>query len=612
MAGGTVGERITAREELTRRACSLAMKAHWSSAGKPYICEKARSSSSEVIFAFSGSWESGEWFAHKPFGETKIKAELFPSLKTIGSNQAAGVNEAFLRRFEAVLANSSLTNEVEKAAAEKKQTVFTGHSSAAPIAIFAALWLLEKQRHTCGIPPDCITFGSPLVGDWIFAHALKRECWSQYFTHFITRYDIVPRIFLSPLSTMERELQPTLHYFNPKSPLYTSDYIAKTTEASIFVINVMRNASAVTSHAACKLMGSTNLILETVTKFVELSPYRPSGTYVFCTGSGKLVILENPDAIFQVLFYCLQLASESEWAELPQRSLKDHLIYESALLETMGTKNVACLDNLEDLPLSAEDNGYDQNLAITTALNDLGLSTRARLTLRAAGELEKQRARNQSKVNSNRRKIEDLLRLLERYRANCEVQKVGYYDAFKIQKHIEDFNNNIRRLELAGIWDEMMEMLKRNELPDEFEKQKEWIELGTRYRRLVEPLDIANYYRHLKNEDTGSYIGKGRPTRYKFTQKWLEHAGKIVAEPVPESCFWAEVEELCISTCNKEENFEAVKSRVQELERNLSRWARSGLLGKDVFLNESTFVQWWKKLPMQHRSTSCIKDLLNA
>lgn len=600
------------REELTSRACSLAMKAHKSSSGKPYICEKTRSLlSSEVIFAFSGSWDLGDWFADKSFGEAKINLNLFPSLKTIGSDQAAKVNEAFLRQFEAVLANSSLKNEVEKAVLEKKQIVFTGHSSAAPIAIFAALWFLEirNQRHMSQIPPHCITFGSPLVGDRIFTHALKRERWSQYFTHFVTRYDIVPRIFLTPLSTMEKELQPILHYFNPKCPLFTSDSIAKTSEASMFFINVMRNTSAVASHDACKFMGCTNLLLETVTKFVELSPYRPSGTYVFCTGNGKLVIVENPDAILQLLFYCLQLASESEWAEIPQRSLKDHLIYESELLGNRGMQNVAYLDNLEDLPLSAEDFGYTQISAITAALNDLGLSTRARLTLRAAGELEKQRARNQSKINGNKNKIEDLLNLLERYQANCEVRKVGYYDAFKIQKHTEDFNNNIRRLELAGIWDEIMEMLKRNELPDEFEEQKEWIELGTRYRRIVEPLDIANYYRHLKNEDTGPYMGKGRPTRYRFTQKWLEHAAKM-AEQVPESCFWAEVEELGISF-NKE-NLEAVKERIFHLERNLSRWARSGLLGKDVFLNESTFVQWWKRLPVQHRSVSCIKDLLNA
>lgn len=200
--------------------------------------------------------------------------------------------------------------------------------------------------------------------------------------------------------------------------------------------------------------------------------------------------------------------------------------------------------------------------------------------------------------------------MLERYRELCEVRKVGYYDAFKMQNHTEDFNNNIRRLELAGIWDEIIEMLKRNELPDEFEGQKEWIEIGTRYRRLVEPLDIANYYRHLKNEDTGSYMGKGRPSRYRYVQQWREHVEKMEAETVPDSCFWAEVEELCISTRNIEFP-EDIKKRILHLERNVSIWAQNELLGKDVFLNESTFVQWWKKLPIQHRSVSCIRDLFH-
>lgn len=62
--------------------------------------------------------------------------------------------------------------------------------------------------------------------------------------------------------------------------------------------------------------------------------------------------------------------------------------------------------------------------------------------------------------------------MLERYQAYCKARKVGYYDAFKIQKHTKEFNNDIRRLELAGIWDENMEMLKRNELSDKFENQQ--------------------------------------------------------------------------------------------------------------------------------------------
>ncbi|KMT10479.1 hypothetical protein BVRB_5g116030 [Beta vulgaris subsp. vulgaris] len=604
-------EKIGLREEMIGKACTVAIKAHKSSSNKPYICEKSKSSSSEVIFGFTGTWDFGDWFTHKPFGTTKIDLNLFPSLKTIGSNEAATVNQAFLQRFEAILAKTSFKNEVEKAATEKP-IVFAGHSAGAAAAIFATLWFLDSQnqRHINQIPPRCITFGSPLVGDNILSHALKREHWSQYFTHFIMRYDIVPRISLTPLSAIEREFQPVLHYYNPKSLFFASDSVGRTTEASMFILTVIRNASLVTSRVACKFMGCTNLLLENATNFIELSPYRPFGTYVFCTGNGKFVTIKNPDAIFQILYYCLQLGSESEWDEVVQRSLKEHVIYEHELLENLEMPSVADLEHLVDLPLSAENMGNSENFAICSALDDLGLSARARLCLRAAGQLEKQKARNQIKINSNKNKIRDVLNMLERYRELCEVRKVGYYDAFKMQNHTEDFNNNIRRLELAGIWDEIIEMLKRNELPDEFEGQKEWIEIGTRYRRLVEPLDIANYYRHLKNEDTGSYMGKGRPSRYRYVQQWREHVEKMEAETVPDSCFWAEVEELCISTRNIEFP-EDIKKRILHLERNVSIWAQNELLGKDVFLNESTFVQWWKKLPIQHRSVSCIRDLFH-
>ncbi|KAI8018786.1 hypothetical protein LOK49_LG04G01999 [Camellia lanceoleosa] len=40
-------------------------------------------------------------------------------------------------------------------------------------------------------------------------------------------------------------------------------------------------------------------------------------------------------------------------------------------------------------------------------------------------------------------------------------------------------------LELAGMWDESIEMLKRYELLDEFEGHKEWIELGTEYIQTI-------------------------------------------------------------------------------------------------------------------------------
>lgn len=50
---------------------------------------------------------------------------------------------------------------------------------------------------------------------------------------------------------------------------------------------------------------------------------------------------------------------------------------------------------------------------------------------------------------------------------------------------IKDFHANITGLELAGMWDEIIEMLKRYELLDEFEGHKEWIELGTEYIQTI-------------------------------------------------------------------------------------------------------------------------------
>lgn len=232
-------------------------------------------------------------------------------------------------------------------------------------------------------------------------------------------------------------------------------------------------------------------------------------------------------------------------------------------------------------------------------------STRARLCLRAAGELEGQKIRNQEKIDSNQESIREGLNKIQEYQTKCEARRVGYYDAFKLQKDIHDFNANVKRLELVGIWDEIVEMLKRYELPDGFEGRKEWIELGTRFRRLVEPLDIANYYRHLKHEDTGPYLNSARPRRYRFIQRWLEHSEKMAAGTCSESCFWAEVEEISSVP------FGDVVEKVVRLEKLAAKWLSEGKLSKDVFFEESTFEKWWKTLPSKHRLESCISGNMN-
>lgn len=211
--------------------------------------------------------------------------------------------------------------------------------------------------------------------------------------------------------------------------------------------------------------------------------------------------------------------------------------------------------------------------------------------------------------------VEEKMKEVEKYRET--YQKLGYYDAFKMQEDPdEDFQANVKRLELASVWDEIVEMLRRYDLPDAFEGNPDWVKLGTRFRRLLEPLDIANYYRHLRHIEAGPYMVQGRPKRYRYPQKWLDHSLRKPEEAISESCFWAEVEDLWYMTSktskNNSSSFEDVKERVVQLERQIKTWVENGELAKDVFVKSSTLVKWWKALPPQHRQESCIRSLIGV
>lgn len=249
---------------------------------------------------------------------------------------------------------------------DRKQIIFTGHSSGGPIAILAAIWTFEKyiRFNQYQTNPFCLTFGSPLTGNHIFSHALKRENWARFFIHFVMKRDIVPRIMLAPLSHIHQQLPQILDFLSPKSPFYLHD----SSVASSFLLSVMRNTLSVASQAACYLKGCTSLLLETVASMVELSPYRPFGVFVFCSGNGKLVVVENPDAVLQLLFFCLQFGPEEENAEYLEAIFKEHLLYESELQESLNMQDVTYLVNLVDVPLSA-----DTSSSYAAALSDLRL-----------------------------------------------------------------------------------------------------------------------------------------------------------------------------------------------------------------------------------------------
>ncbi|KAK7281856.1 hypothetical protein RIF29_10177 [Crotalaria pallida] len=603
--------------EQIERAFALAWK-HKAS-DKPYHLDKSGRNNEVIIITFPASGSIRDWYSGKAFGDTKVNLKLFPSLRSIGNDEAAFVNEEFQRRFDAILglAKPSFADEVDKAIGKQKQIVFTGHSSGAPLAILATLWTLDKYltpKSHGGIPPLCVTFGSPLIGNHILSHATRRENWSSYFLHFVMRYDVVPRIFFSPLSAFDQRFEAISQFFNPAKSTrsFTNESIGRDAAAiSEFYFSVMSNTAAVTNHAACKQMGSIDATLETIANFIPLSPYRPFGTYIFCTGNGnerKKIVVRNPDAVLQLLFFFAQLSTEEEVAQVAHRSLQEHVVNGTELQQALGTQNVVYLDQLLKVPPGTDPSGRN-NLT----LNDLDLSISARLCLQAATLVEEGKRSNEVRMKKKIDSVDEKTKELAKYKETWEHQKLGYYDAFKVQEDPdEDFQANVKRLELAAVWDEIIELLRRYDLPDELEGKQEWIEIGTSFRRLVEPLDVSNYYRHLRHHEAGPYMNKGRPRRYRYAQRWLEHYKRKPEEAISESCFWAEVEDICYETGNNKSSFEDVKERVVKLEGQIKSWVDNGELGKDIFVKGSTLVKWWNALPSQHKQGSCIKDLINA
>uniref|UniRef100_A0A8R7QCA5 Fungal lipase-like domain-containing protein n=1 Tax=Triticum urartu TaxID=4572 RepID=A0A8R7QCA5_TRIUA len=429
-------------------------------ASRPYPC---------AAFVFPPTWSAAGWMpsspdagGRAPFGDAEVDPALFPSLRSVGSGVPARASAAFVAAFRGLLDGSPLQTEVSKAVAEEKRVVFTGHSSGGSIATLAAIWFLENCTRRGSVnqaQPFCVTFGAPLVGDNVFNHAVRREGWSQCILHFIMPLDIIPRIPLAPLASSREQIQSVLDWLSPHSPNFSP--VGNSLVIPEFYETLLRSTLSIASHEACSFMGCTSSILGTLTYFIELSPYRPCGTYLFLTSTDQLIVLTNSDAVLQLLFYCLQLDPQQQLLDAAARSLSAHWEYESIKQSVM--QEIGCVDYLRAISsslLGTQMNG--------TAIGGLELSKEAMLSLAAAAQWEKQREINQAKIDANCSKIQEALKSLNEYKRTCELHEVSYYDSFKLQREVHDFNSNVRRL--------------------------------------VEPLDIANYYRHSKNEDTGSYL----------------------------------------------------------------------------------------------------------
>ncbi|KAI3408003.1 uncharacterized protein J3R85_020543, partial [Psidium guajava] len=208
---------------------------------------------------------------------------------------------------------------------------------------------------------------------------------------------------------------------------------------------------------------------------------------------------------------------------------------------------------------------------------------------------------------------------IEWYKACCEKsdEQRGYYDSFKQRGASKrESKINMNRYKLAAFWDDVVHMMDRKELPHDLHRRTKWVNTAYSYMLLVEPLDIAEYYRSGMHLKKGHYISNGRERRYEIFDQWwaervnsenLESRRTRYASLTQDSRFWARVEEAKewldnIRSESDPRNSASLWDRLNGFETYVMKLVEEKEVSADVVAQNSSFSLWleqWRALKSQ-------------
>ena len=142
----------------------------------------------------------------------------------------------------------------------------------------------------------------------------------------------------------------------------------------------------------------------------------------------------------------------------------------------------------------------------------------------------------------------------EWYKKFFKQKGIGYYDSYKNGSSTSDIDVIRFKKILTSYWEEMVDEAEKKPQKEGASFRTRWLFAGTNYRRMIEPLDIAEHY----NESTQDYI-LSRSKQSEKLEQWLKETEKpssgpndlkkqkLVSSLIEYSLFWAHVEEARIS-----------------------------------------------------------------
>nr|GMD04141.1 senescence-associated carboxylesterase 101-like isoform X1 [Ipomoea batatas] len=443
---------------------------------------------------------------------------------------------------------SSITHQFESS----RPVIITGHSLGGSVASLFTLWLLDSMSARMYRNSTlCITFGSPLLGDNGFQEAISEyPRWNSSFLHVV--YDKDPILFFVMSDQNDDTLRPNS----------------------------------------------------------ELCSYRPFGTTLICSESGYSCF-EDTESVLELMKTIVLLNSTAN--QNPGHCWPQFVDY-GGILERlcwkMVCKGISKLPDSLSNPLQA---------GIVLQLDEIGIEKMkdgkntsclvTKIVERAVSI--PQHKRNGFLPSKILMEMKVHITHLEWYMKGI-VDQVGYYDRYKtIRSRSRDEAKSkleiIQHHKILNLnWERIVREAENMLQKEGANFQGRWLYAGTNYRRIVEPLDIAEYYSKGKRD----YLTQGRSEHYKVLEQWwkddlpvqIADTKRSRASTLTEdSCFWAHVEEaiiLCKLLKNGQNSRDVEDSFRKELikfEEYVMDLVNNYSVSYQIFWPGSTFMQWWRE-----------------
>ncbi|KAI8031695.1 Lipase-like PAD4 [Camellia lanceoleosa] len=527
-------------------------------------------------------------------------AGLFSELRCRGGEaeeEPVMVHAGMLNLFLSMFKYTDFQFQIFELMKQSKSIVLTGHSIGGTIASLSTLYLLSYLQSISSPLTSvlCFTFGSPLLGNESLSRAILHERWGSNFCHVVSKHDIVPRLLLAPLSPLTPHLHSLLQYYHFSMKDLTVQNIQ-------LLPNEMKNEIFLLvlayAESSAKLEGGQRPGRES---------FWPFGSYVFCTNKGAICV-DNEIAVVKLLHLMFSTASASS-------SVEDHLKYEEYVgkfLSWQFLKTEGLLEG-EFLDYSSYEAGVRLALQSSEISSHEPAFEPAIQCLKTAKRMGRTPNLNSANLAIALSKITPLRAQVEWYKKTCDEfdeNRMGYYDTFKLRGASKrDDKVNMNRIKLARFWDDLIHMLDTNQLPHDFQKRAKFVNASHFYKLLVEPLDIAEYYRTGMHRVKGHYVKHGRERRYEIFDRWWRNR-KVgdeennnrskFASLTQDSCFWARVEEAreWIENTRSERDTRKLSMLLENIDK-FEQYA-SGIVERkevstDVLAENSSYHLWVKE-----------------